>query len=280
MEKWLKYGALTLCSLLTILQWQAVAQRDDPALLATNFLIFVAIGSLLWEKRRSLPVQSGWAGSLLGFVLVLLVLLRSLARSGYQPQISLFIAGIGLCLLVAGGQGLKHYWRELAIASLLMVDPILVSLLQALNLPLMTAHFSTVVLSTLGFNARQQGLFILLPAGRVEVYGVCSGIDSIVQMVNLAVILALILPVKPWAKYLSFILAPAIGFGVNALRVALLTFLISESNMTAFHYWHDNPNASGVFFLIAAALLLVFHYGCLRYGQGSELVGQSDTLPR
>jgi cyanoexosortase A len=282
-EKWLKYGAVTLCSLIGILQWQAVSQRDDSSLIATNILVFVSIGSLLWEKRRSLQVNSGWVSSLIGFVLILLVLLRSLTPSGYQPQISLLIAGGGLGLLVSGCQGFQQYWRELTIASLLIVDPILTALLQALNLPLITASFSTAALSVLGFKAQQQGLFILLPSGRVEVYGACSGVESIVQMVNLAIVLALILPAKVWVKCVSFGLAPSIGFSVNALRVALLTFLISRSNMTAFHYWHDNPNASSVFFLMAAALLLAFYYSCLEYLNGKFLneksITQADTLP-
>jgi exosortase/archaeosortase family protein len=96
-------------------------------------------------------------------------------------------------------------------------------------------------------------------------------------MVNLSVILALILPAKLWVKSISFGLAPSIGFIVNALRVALLTFLISRSNMTAFHYWHDNPNASSIFFLIAATLLLVFYYGCLQYLNG-KFVPLAETV--
>ena len=268
LEKWLNYTAVTLCSLISVLQWQAVSQQDESGLLATTILVLISIGSLLWDKRRSLRVYSSltsslassWISSLIGFLLILLVLLRSLTPSGYQPQISLVIAGVGLGLLVSGYQGLIQYWRELTIASLLLMNPILTALLQAVNLPLMTASFSTLVLSILGFNAQQQGLFILLPSGRVEVYGACSGVESIVQMFNLAIILALVLPAKLWVKWISFGLAPSIGFCVNALRVALLTFLISRSNLNAFHYWHDDPNASSVFFLIAAALLLTFYY--------------------
>jgi cyanoexosortase A len=268
LEKWLNYAAVALCSLISILQWQAVSQRDESGLLATTILVLISIGSLLWDKRRSLRVYSSWVSSLIGFMLILLVLLRSLTPSGYQPQISLVMAGVGLGLLVSGFQGLIQYWRELTIASLLIVDPILTALLQAINLPLMTASFSTLVLSILGFNAQQQGLFILLPNGRVEVYGACSGVESMVQMFNLAIILALILRSKLWVKWISFGLAPSIGFCVNSLRVALLTFLISRSNVNAFHYWHDDPNASSVFFLIAAALLLTFYYSCLQYFKG------------
>lgn len=269
-EKWLKYGAVALGSLVSILQWQGVYQQDDSRLFATNVLVFVAIGSLLWEKGRSFQVNSGWISSLLGATLILVVLMRSLTPAGYQTQVSLLLSGTGLCLLVSGWSGLKQFWRELTIVSLLIIDPILTLLLQAINLPLITTHISTIALSIFGFNAEQQGLFILLPTGRIEVYGACSGIDSIVQMVNLAVVLALILPVKRWVKVVSFGLAPILGFSVNSLRIALLTFLVSKSNMTAFQYWHDDPNASSVFFGIAATLLLAFYYGCLRYFRGAR----------
>jgi hypothetical protein len=70
LEKWLKYAAATLCTLISILQWQGVNQRDDSGLVATNILVFVAIGSLLWEKRRSLQVHSDWGSSLIGFGLI------------------------------------------------------------------------------------------------------------------------------------------------------------------------------------------------------------------
>lgn len=267
-EKWLKYGAVAMGSLVSILQWQGVYQQDDSKLLITNVLVFVAIGSLLWEKGRSFQVNSGWISSLLGATLILVVLMRSLTPAGYQPQISLFLSGTGLCLLVSGWPGLKQFWREVTIAGLLIIDPVLTALLQVINLPRITTHISTAALSLLGFNPEQQGLFILLPTGRIEVYGACSGIDSIVQMINLAVVLALILPAKQWVKVVGFGLAPILGFSVNSLRIALLTFLVSKANMTAFHYWHDNPNASSVFFLISATLLLSFYYGCLQYLKG------------
>lgn len=235
LDNWLKYLAVTLGSLISVLQWQAVSQREDSGFFTTNILIFLAIASLLWEKRQTISFKSTWGSSLLGFTLILLVLLRSLGPSGYQPRMSLVIAGVGLGLLVSGYPALKRYWRELTITTLLITDPLLESLLQFLDLPLMTAGFSTAVLSALGFDAQQQGLFIVLPAGRVEVYGACSGIDSIVQMVNVAVILALILPTQAWVKYGGLGLAPILGFWVNALRVALLTWLISQSDMAAFH---------------------------------------------
>ena len=264
-NQWLKYGLFLLLSLISILQWQAVVQEDHSELFATNLLVFLGISSLLWDKRQTFSFQSTWGSSLLGFTLILLVLLRSLALTGYNPRISLLIALVGLSLLASGFRKFRDYWAELAIASWLIVDPILVALLKVLDLPLITASVSTTVLSLLGFTAQQKGHLILLPTGRVEVYGVCSGIQSIVQMLNLAFVLALVLPASIRVKQISFILAPLLGFSVNALRIALLTFLIADSNMAAFHYWHDDPNASLVFFLIASALLMAFYYGCLQY---------------
>jgi cyanoexosortase A len=108
-----------------------------------------------------------------------------------------------------------------------------------------------------GFEVKRQGLFLFLPTGRVEVYGACSGLHSVLQMLNISVLFLLLFPVRSHLQKLFCILfAVVLGFFVNAIRVALMAILIAFSNKQAFEYWHGG-DGSLVFSMISVLL-----FGC------------------
>ena len=223
----------------------------------TSVLFWLTAAYLIWERQDKLEFQSGPVASLLGALLLSLLLLKS---SGYCEESFLlgypFIAGIALALIAAGFRGLRTYWPELV---LLFFSGIPEVLLAKLTDPApLTAHFATSILWYSGFAVTQNGIYLQLPGGSVEVYSGCSGVVAMTQLLGMSVLFLMLLPL-PWKWFQKLILpvaAVAIGFVVNALRVSLMAILVSQKQMEAFDYWHAG-SGSLVFSVIGTFLLVI-----------------------
>ncbi len=253
-DYWLVALGATLAALhLTILD-----RTGQANLMSISMLLWLAIGSLLWDKRGTLKLESKPLPMIIGFILVTIILLRTFSTSGYHLRISPLLSGLGLALMASGFRGLYQYWKELFILSLLILDKILSSGLQALNLELITAKASTLMLSLAGFNVYRDNVIIALPTGRVEVYGACSGVESITLMTNIAILFFLLIPIKHIHKVVCLIIAVAIGFLINAVRVCIMLILVASNNMESFDYWHGKDGS----LLFAMVSVLIFGVFC------------------
>jgi len=223
----------------------------------TNVLFWLTAAYLIWERQDKLEFQSGLVASLLGALLLSLLLLKS---SGYSEESFLigypFIAGIALALIAAGFRGLRTYWRELVLLFFSGIPEVLLTKL-ADPAPL-TAHFASSILWYSGFAVTQSGIYLDLPGGSVKVYSGCSGVVAMTQLLGMSVLFLMLLPL-PWKWFQKLILpvaAVAIGFIVNALRVSLMTILVSQKQMEAFEYWHSG-SGSLIFSVIGIFLLVI-----------------------
>lgn len=225
-------------------------------LFSTCTLLWVAVGVLLWERRHAIVFQSSAIGSAIGggLLLGLLGLSSALPEAGSFLRGFPFVTVLGLGLLASGTRGLYQYWKELLIFGLLTLDPLLKLGLELINLPKLTAQAATFMLWYTGFDVRREGLSLLLPTGRVDVYGACSGIHSMLQMLSISVLFVLMFALRSSVqRFLTVALAVLIGFLVNAARVALMAVLVAFSQKTAFDYWHTG-NGSLIFAAIAVGL--------------------------
>jgi cyanoexosortase A len=234
-----------------------LSRANQPETFNTSILLWLAVASLLWEKRQTLSLRSGVFSSVLGACLIALVLLRAYSPAGYHLNVSPFLSGVGLCLLASGARQLLSYWKELIIVGLLLVSRAAMATLDVLDLSTQTAKFAGFLLYYIGQNVQRQGVFLILPTGTVEVYAACSGAGSILQMLNLAVVFFLLFPTTLVQKAICLVSAVLIGFVVNAFRVALMAILVAVGNMESFEYWHSG-NGSLVFSMIAVVIFIGF----------------------
>lgn len=245
--------AVCIAAMHIIYIWQA----DDTELFGTSVLLWAAVGTLLWEKRDRLQLESDALSSTVGAGLLALVVLRSFSLAGYHLRLSPIMAFLGLCLLATQARRLGVYWRELLILTLLALGTIFRIALEAIDLPTLTATFSTFSLWYAGFDVTREGTFIILPQGRVEVYGACSGVASVIQMFNIAVLFNLLMPVAWWKRGVATLVAVTTGFVVNAGRVGVMAYLVAANNREAFDFWHEG-DGSTIFFVISVLLFAAF----------------------
>ncbi len=249
-----KYWLLGIGSALVALHLTVLGKLDDSELFATCVLFWVVIISLVWDKQDSLKLESKLLPSTIGALLIALILLRSLSPSGYHVRVAPLVSMTGLCLMASGFRGLRQYWKELLILSLLILSRFLSLMLQMLDLPTQTAKFSAFLLHYVGFEVLRQGVFISLPpGGTVQVYGACSGLDSILQMLNISVLFLMMVPLRWGQKIAAIVVAMLLGFTVNAGRVVLLAVLHAQKQTAAFDYWHEQTG-SLIFSVISVVL--------------------------
>jgi cyanoexosortase A len=254
-----KYWLLGVAAAIIALHLTLVGRVDDSELFASSLLFWVAAGSLVWDRRHTLVLESGIFCTILGILLLALVLARSLTPANATSLLRIlpFVSVLGLCLLASGIRRVGEYWKELFMFGLFALYPLLALALQMIDLPSLTAQTGHMLLWYTGFEVKRQGLFLFLPTGRVEVYGACSGLHSVLQMLNISVLFLLMFPLRSHLqKVFCIVVAVILGFVVNALRVALMAILVAFSNKQAFEYWHGG-DGSLVFSMISVLL-----FGC------------------
>jgi cyanoexosortase A len=255
---WLLGIAVSLITIHLTLTWKA----NNVELLSSSILFWLAVSSLVWNKRNSLSFNSGVFSSFFGASLIALVLLKSFSVPvGYFLQLSPFISGISLALLASGFKGLKQYSKELIILFFLGIPQLLLSFL--IDPSLFTAKFTAFILWYLGFAVSRQGVYINLPTGGIEVYSACSGLESIMQLLGMAVLVVLMFSLSWVKKIIVLLVAVSIAFVVNGIRVAIMAVLVASSNQKSFHYWHTG-DGSVIFSMVAVLLFGLFCLFLLR----------------
>ena len=149
--------------------------------------------------------------------------------------------------MASGIQHIGQYKREL-LGLLCLGIPKLISP-QTVNIAPVTAAFSTLLMWYSGFPVQRTGVQITLPpSGGVNVIPECSGLNLMLYMFGVAVVFLMLFPTHRRNNILFPILAMALGFVLNAIRIALLTFLSAAANPSAFNYWHSDEGA--LFFVL------------------------------
>lgn len=229
----------------------------DVNMLSTSALFWLTTWSLLSPKLRS-PQPTSLLSSLVGSSLIGLVLFKSqfLVNSDFF-RVSPLLSILGVALLLSGFRGLKQHWRELLLLSFLVPSPVV--LRTFFDFSTATAQFATSLLWYLGFEVSRNGIFVYLPNGGIEVYAACSGIDTIFQLLQLAIMIVLMFSATWPQKVLLLLLAILVGFVANSIRVALLAILSTSTTEAVFDYWHTG-NGSLIF---SVAAVLMFGLSCL-----------------
>jgi cyanoexosortase A len=266
MDNWLarlqepRYWLLAIAAALLALHLTLINRIENADLFATSILFWIVVGTLIWERRQDLHLDSDSFSSLIGLALLGFVLVRSINPGGANAFLKVFpfIGLLGLGLLASGTKHLRQYWKELVIFGVLALHPILEMLLQVADLSLWTAKAANIILLYLGYPVQLRGVDLILPTGQVKVYEACSGIQSVLQMLSISVLFLMMFPLPSRAKQILCVVgAVLLGFVVNAFRVALMAILNAAKNKAGFDYWHTG-NGSLIFSAIAVLLFGVF----------------------
>ncbi|WP_013322112.1 cyanoexosortase A [Gloeothece verrucosa] len=263
------FWLLTLATSLVVIYMTLLSKAGDTAHLGMSGLFLLVVGSLIWEKRHSLKLESHILSKLLGVLIIGLLLFKlplSPHKTDLNPylRISPFMFGLGLSLIASGVRGLKQYWRELIILFFLGIPSLILSSLT--NPSEITAKFSAFILECLNYDVSLQGIHINLPTGGVTVVKGCSGLEAMAYLLGIAAIVLTLFPLRRIYNLFVPIVAVIVGFVVNAVRVALMAILVASDQLDAFDYWHEGEG-SLIFGMLAVVIFIGFYFLLIRFSK-------------
>ena len=256
-QLWLLGITASLMAIIMTVTWKS----GEISQLGMSLLFYLAVGSIIWDKRHELILKSDIFSRCLGILLIAYILWQSVSLTKSDllivfTRLSPLICAIAVGLLASGWRGLKQYWREITILFFLGVPELV--LLKLIDVAPLTAKFSTFLLWYSGFDVSlQKEIYINLGTQTVKVAAGCSGVGIISYLLGVAMIALLMFPIEEKKRIIVPIIAILLGFVANSIRVAILVIIVL--NKQAFDYWHEGEG-SRLFGMFARILGLIYFF--------------------
>lgn len=239
-----------------------VNRLGDSSFFVLSVLFWAAVSSRIQEKYNQLNLNSGILPSILGLLILVVMLLRSVSPPtlnflGVFP----FLAAIGLALLASGFKGLGQYSQELFILFFLGVPRAILG--PMVEISALTARFAATILWYIGQDVSLQVATVSLPDGAVNVLMGCSGIEGVFYLLSLSILALVMYPLTSPIKFVVPAIAIIIAFMTNGFRVIVMALLVNAQNQDAMEYWHFG-HGSLIFAVISVVLFGLFYLFLLR----------------
>ena len=219
-------------------------QRQSFGHLSLSLLFWVAVGTVIAERRPQLKLETESLSLGVGSIILVGLLITVLLKPTHSRLLGLypFIASVGLALISSGIRQIRQYQQEI-ISLLLFALPQFISA-HTFNISPITARVSAFWLWRAGFPVQLNGINITLPPrGGVNVVAECSGLNLMLYMFGVAIVFLMLFPTSRRNRIILPILAVGLGFLLNSIRVSWLAYLNASVNQLAFEYWHSEEGA-------------------------------------
>lgn len=236
---WAAFGLLLLANYFPVFKWM-IARWDEPAsYMAHGWLILPISAFLLWQRRSEFRKQPRAAGKdyILGFGLIAVSLffhlVAGLADVSSLSGLTLVGVCFGFFLMLEGRAAALAAWFPILFLAFMVPPPEFVIDKLNFSLKLMAADMATGLLDLAGFPAIRQGSYMIFGADKLAVGDVCSGLRSLLALIDLAVLYAYLvrgrgrLPV--FAALAMAVPAAIVGNGVRIFLVACLVMALGQA---------------------------------------------------
>jgi exosortase len=245
-----------------------IERWDEPAsYMAHGWLIPPISAFLLWRRRRELrdaPRGPGEAGAW-GLPLIVLCLgihlVAGLADVSSLSGLTLVGVLFGFFLLLEGKRALGPAWFPILFLALMVPPPEFVIDKLNFSLKLMAADMATGLLDLVGLPAIRQGSYMIFGTDRLAVGDVCSGLRSLLALLDLAVLYAYLVRDRGRGPVLAA-LAMAVPAAIvgNGIRIFLVACLVMALGQAAVF----KPRiGSWDLHLFTGAVIFIAAFGCL-----------------
>lgn len=280
-----RYWLLGLTVGLVLFHLFLTDKTGDAKSFSVSFIFWGAVLSMIWDKKEHLNLHSDRFSSLFGTTLLSLALFKvvQISSGGAFVQALPLVFGLSIALIASGYRGLGQYRQELLALGVLALPGerflanILEAVLQGLRgqaLAEVTAQFTAFGLNVVRLPVElHDAVYLHTSKAIVYVHEGCSGGGVIDFLLRLSFLLMLTFPVKRLGTFLAPVIAIAIGFLTNGVRVMIMVFLVHRGNMASFDYWHVGTGSQ----VFGAIGVVLFGLACFQFIQPSDLSPEPDT---
>jgi len=200
----------------------------------------LAWGGALFVAHPDEGEVPGLGARIAGGLLVALSLLElATPEVRAADRLAPLAAGVGLLLVAGGFASIRANGRALLLLCLPLVHPPPRVVRDLLDTSRATAFASGLLLRAFGVAVEARGTLLVLPDSSLTVAGACSGINQMSELLAVAVLAAVLLETTPRRSAWLAASAVAVGFAVNAGRIAFLAMLADRGQNDLFDLWHE-----------------------------------------
>lgn len=237
---------------------------NDPDM-GHGFFVPLIAGYIAWQNRDRIaglaPKPSWWGVAIMLWAAGQLYI-ATLGAELFLARTSLVISLIGAVVLLGGFEYLRIFAFPLFL--LFFMVPIPTVIYNSLTFPLQLRASETAewAISALGIPIIREGNVLELSSQKLNVVEACSGIRSLLTLTFLSLVYGYFAEKRTWLRVVLFSATIPIAILANAGRVTL-TGIVSEIRADlAEGLFHEMEG--WVIFMIAFAILIVFHQAIIR----------------
>ena len=264
---WASFGLLLLANYFPVLKWM-VERWDEPgSYMSHGWLIAPISAFLLWQRRRVLaalprgPSQAKAAGLIVMAVSLLFHLVAGMADVASLSGLTMVGVVLGFVLLCEGAPAARAAWFPILFLALMVPPPEFIIDKLNFSLKLMAADMATGMLNIAGLPAIRQGSYMVFGDEKLAVGDVCSGLRSLLALIDLGVLYAYIVRERGLARSAA-VLAMAVPAALvgNGVRIFLVSCLVlAWGQATVFKPLVGTWDLH----LFTGAIIFIAAFGCL-----------------
>lgn len=212
-------------------------QRTFPSILSTwtleeyshGYLIPAVSLLLLWQRRRELQqtrFEGSWTGVLVTLVGVGLYFISSIGAITTLDAYALVIVIAGLFLAFAGWPAFRIALPALALLLLMVRLPSFFFNNLSSTLQLISSQIGVLVIRLFGVSVHLEGNVIDLGSYQLQVVEACSGLRYLFPLLTLGVILASLVRLPLWIRFVIVLSTVPITVLMNSFRIGVIGVLV------------------------------------------------------
>lgn len=223
-----------------------------------GLLVPLISGYILWNMRSELAAlekkhaREGLAVFAGGIILHGISVLWTIR---FLSGLSLILTISGVILYLFGREFIKKIWFPLSFLVLMVPLPFVDMI--AAPAQTISAVASSGLANLIGLPVQREGLVLSIPAGFFEVGLTCSGINSIISLLTIAIIFAFVLEGKKTMKLAILFSAVPLALAGNIIRItSVLAVANKYGQKVAMNYFHDFSSLL-LFFIAFCGLFII-----------------------
>lgn len=258
-KQMLWFAALLVACYAPILYRLGLIWKGDEDM-GHGFFVPLVAAYIVWQRRAALaairPEPNYW-----GLVLVvwgaIQLMLGTLGAELFLAHTAFLISFAGAILFLLGTKTLKAVAFPLCLLIFMIPIPAIIYARITLPLQIFASRVAENILSLVGIPVLRDGNILELASQKLSVAEACSGIRSLLSLSFLSLIYAYFFDRKVWMRWVLLAATIPIAIAANAARVSLTGIFSEVRADLAQGFFHMLEG--WVLFLIALALLIVFH---------------------
>ena len=269
-------GMLTLAVLPALQVTAAMWSQEEYS----HAWLILPLATLLFIQRFRIAQRGGdrRGGVAISALAVLMLFGGWLAHNTSLSVYGAIAALLGLTWSTVGLRGLKKTAAPIFYLIFIIPLPLAAYITLSQGMQQMSSKIGVALIGAMGIQVLRDGNVIDLVNGRLEVAEACNGLRYLFPLLSIAALLAMLLEDRLWKKIAIILSAFPIALVLNAVRLALIGFLVDRYGMEMAEGVQHEVEGFAVFALCVAGLIGEV-WLLTKIGRGGRLSPLDALLP-